>query len=411
MDRVILHVDMNAYFAAVAQATNPHLLGKPVLVAGSLGTRGVITCPSYEARKYGVKTGMTVPEGKRLCPQAVVISADAHNYVTTSLRLRELFEQFTPQVENFSIDEAFLDITGTERLYGPPVELAKTIKKRIREEIADITCSVGIAPNRLLAKLASGMQKPDGLVVITKDKIAEVLEKTPVEEMCGIGPQLAYQLRMWGIKTCGQLARFPVQTLERRFGKVGRYLHLMSKGEDKSEVPPYYYYEKVKSIGHSCTLKTDTHDREVVQRYLLQLSEQVARRLRQGNYQGKTITLVVRKPDMVTLGEQTTLKFFTDDGIQIFQTANKMLSSYSVETLGLRLVGVSVSNLIYNVSQLSLFWKERRKQLLLKAMDAINDRFGDFTVAWGRLDLKNLHQNNLISPAWRPNKRILYGNY
>src|SRR4030067_1730674 len=122
MERVILHVDMNAYFAAVAQATNPRLLGKPVLVAGSLGTRGVITCPSYEARKNGVRKGMTVPEGKRLCPQAVVVSADAHNYVTTSLRLRELFEQFTPQVDNFSIDEAFLDITGTERLFGPRIE-------------------------------------------------------------------------------------------------------------------------------------------------------------------------------------------------------------------------------------------------------------------------------------------------
>ncbi|OGC91528.1 MAG: hypothetical protein A2142_03775 [candidate division Zixibacteria bacterium RBG_16_48_11] len=410
MERVILHVDMNAYFAAVAQATNPRLLGKPVLVAGSLGTRGVITCPSYEARKYGVRTGMTVPEGKRLCPQAIVVSADAHNYVTTSLRLRELFEQFTPQVENFSIDEAFLDITGTERLFGPPVQLANTIKRRIREEIADITCSVGIAPNRLLAKLASGIEKPDGLVVITKDKIAEVLEKTPVEEMCGIGPKLTYQLKMWGIKTCGQLSRFPVQTLERRFGKIGRYLHLMSKGEDRSEVPPYYYYEKVKSIGHSCTLQTDTHDREVVRRYLLQLSEQVARRLRQGSYQGKTITLVVRKPDMVTLVEQTTLKFFTDDGVQIFQTANKILNKYSIETLGVRLVGVSVSNLTHKVSQLSLFWRERRKQLLLKAMDVINDRFGDFSVTWGRLDLKNLHQNNLISPAWRPNKKIYFGN-
>jgi len=409
MDRVILHVDMNAYFAAVAQATNPHLLGKPILVAGSLGTRGVITCPSYEARKYGVKTGMTVPEGKRLCPQAVVVSADAHNYVTISLRLRELFEKFTPKVENFSIDEAFLDITGTERLFGSPVELAKTIKKRIREEIADITCSIGIAPNRLLAKLASGMQKPDGLVVITQDKVAEVLEKTPVEEMCGIGPKLTNLLRMWGIKTCGQLARFPVEILERRFGKVGRYLHLMSKGEDGSEVPLYYYYEKVKSIGHSCTLKTDTHDPEVAQRYLLQLCEQVARRLRQGNYQGKTITLVVRKPDMITVSEQTTLKFFTDDGVQIFQTANKILSKYSVETLGVRLVGVSVSNLTHKASQLSLFWEERRKQLLLKAMDVINDRFGDFTVAWGRLDLKNLHQNNLISPAWRPNKKIYFG--
>lgn len=409
MDRVILHIDMNAYFASVAQATNPHLRGKPILVAGSIGTRGVITCPSYEARKYGVKTGMTVPEGKRLCPHAIVVSADAHSYVTTSLRLRELFEQFTPQVENFSIDEAFLDITGTQRLFGPPVELAQTMKKRIKAEIADITCSIGIAPNRLLAKLASGMQKPDGLVVITPEKVEEVLEKTSVEEMCGVGPKLVYLLRMWGIKTCGQLSKFPVEILEKRLGKIGRYLHMMSRGEDKSEVPLYYYYEKVKSIGHSCTLKTDTKDREVVQRYLLQLSEQVARRLRQGNYQGKTITLVVRKPDMVTLGEQTTLKLFTDDGIRIFQTANRMLDKYSVENMGIRLVGVSVSNLAHKVSQLSLFWKERRRELLLSAMDKINDQFGDFSVTWGRLDLNNLHQNNLISPAWRPNKRILYG--
>ena len=399
---------MNAYFASVAQATNPLLKGKPILVAGNPNSRGVITCPSYEARKYGVKTGMTIPQGKRLCPQAIVVSCDAHNYVTTSVRLRELFEQFTPQVENFSIDEAFLDVTGTERLFGKPIDVAQKIKKRIRKEIADITCSIGIAPNKLLAKLASGMRKPDGLVVITKDKIQEVLEKTPIEELCGVGSKLTEYFNKRSIRFCGQLSRYPVELLEKRFGKIGRYLHLMSKGEDNSEVAPYFYFEPAKSMGHSCTLKIDTYNREVVQRYLLQLSEQVARRLRHGNYQGKTISLIVRKPDFETMGEQTTLKFFTDDGVLIFHTANRILDKYSIESHGIRLVGVSVSNLTYQTSQLPLFWAEQKRQLVLKAMDEINDKFGDFSITWGKLQLKNLHQNNLISPSWRPNKKIYF---
>ena len=410
MERVILHVDMNAFFAAVAQATNPHLKRKPVLVAGNPESRGVITCPSYEARKYGVKTGMTIPEAKRLCPRAIIVPCEAHNYVTTSLKLRELYEQFTPQVENFSVDEAFLDVTGTGLLFGPPLEVAHRIKKRIKEEVADITCSIGIAPNKLLAKLASHMQKPDGLVVITPEKIAQVLEKTPVEEICGIGPKLTYYLKVYGIKTCGQLARFPVEILERRFGKIGRYLHQMAKGEDDSPVAPYFYQEPAKSMGHSCTLKMDTYDREVARRYLLQLSEQVARRLRIDNCQGKTVTLIIRRPDFVTLVEQTTLKRFTDDGVLIYRTANQILDKYSVETLGVRLVGISVSNLVHKARQLSLFWEERRRQLALLAMDEINGRYGDFTISWGRLQLKNLHRNNLISPAWRPHKAMMLGD-
>lgn len=409
LERTILHVDMNAFFASVAQATNPHLKGKPVLVAGNPNSRGVITCPSYEARKYGVKTGMTIPEGKRLCPPAIMVYCDAPNYVATSLKLRELYERFTPLVENFSVDEVFLDITGTEKLFGKPTEVAQEIKRRIREEVADLTCSIGIAPNKLLAKLASHMQKPDGLVVIPKERVTEILEKMPVEELCGIGPKLTYYLNTWGIKTCGQLARFPVEILEKRFGKVGRYLHQMAKGEDNSPVAPYFYEEPAKSMGHSCTLREDTYDRKVAERYLLQLSEQVARRLRQDSYQGKTVTLIVRRPDFVTLCEQTTLMRFTDDGVLIYQTANRILDQYSLETQGVRLIGVSVSNLAHKASQLSLFWQERRRQLALMAMDEINDRYGDFTISWGRLQLQNLHRNNLISPAWRPHKRIFFG--
>jgi len=409
-ERTILHIDMNAFFASVAQATNPLLKGKPVLVAGNPNSRGVITCPSYEARKYGVKTGMTIPEGKKLCPPAIIVHCDAHNYVTTSLKLREIYEQFTPLVENFSVDEAFLDITGTERLFGKPTDLAQKIKRRIRDEVADLTCSIGIAPNKLLAKLASHMQKPDGLVVISEERVTEVLEKTPPEELCGIGPKLTYYLKVWGIRTCGELARFPVKILEKRFGKVGRYLHQMAKGEDDSPVAPYFYQEPAKSMGHSCTLKEDTYDREVARRYLLQLSEQVARRLRNDSCQGKTITLIIRKPDFVTLCEQTTLKRFTADGGLIYQTANRVLDKYSIETQGVRLVGVSVSNLAHKASQLSLFWEERKRQLALMAMDKINDRYGNFTISWGRLQLENLHTNNLISPAWRPHKKIFYGD-
>jgi len=409
-NRTILHLDMNAFFAAVEQRTNPHLKGKPVLVCGNPKGRTVIISPSYEARAYGVKTGMNLWEAKKLCKNSILIECNPANYVEVSNHLFKIFTRFTPLVEIFSIDECFLDVSGCQRLFGSGKEIALKIKKRIREEL-DITCSVGIGPNKLLAKLGSHLKKPDGLVIIEPEKIQQVLEKLPIQELCGIGPRITEKLNKLGVYTCGQLSRYPVEILQRMYGIVGLHLHDMANGLDDAPVMPYDYVEPAKSVGHSFTLPEDTYDREVAKKYLLQLSEQVARRLRKGNYKGKTVHLIIRIPDFTTLGQQTTIsppKAGLNEGVEIYNTALRILDKFNVEATGVRLLGVSVSNLICGSQQLSLMPEENRRQCLIYAMDKINDKYGEFTVTWGRLS-SGFKQNNIISPAWRPHKNIRFG--
>ena len=200
----ILHIDMNAFFASVEQRADPSLKDKPIAVVGSKH-RGVVLSPSYEARAFGVKTGMTYGEAKKACPGIVMVTADSAKYSEACGQLMKLWSQFTPDVELFSIDEAFLDVTGCESLFGDPVRIAVLIKEKIWEEMG-LTCSIGIAPNKLLAKLGSDMQKPDGLVLISPDDVGQVLENLPVKEICGIGPSLTRQLASMGVRTCGELA-------------------------------------------------------------------------------------------------------------------------------------------------------------------------------------------------------------
>ncbi len=407
--RTILHVDMDAYFASVEQKANPHLRGKPIMVCGDPNGRSVITTSSYEARAWGVKTGMMLWEAKRVCPQGILLPCDPDKYVEVSLNLLNIYKEFTPVVEVFSIDESFLDITGTERLFGNPLQLAQKLKKRIREEIG-LTCSVGIASTKLLAKLASDMRKPDGLFWLKDEKVAEFLKDLPISEICGIGPKLTLYLNKLGIRTCGELSRYPVELLEDRFGKIGIYLHRMALGMDEgpvllAESGVKEDEEKVKSVGHSITLPKDTYNREVAKNYLLSLSEQVARRLRRKHYKGKTVSLVIRFPDFSHFSQQKTIKEFIDDAREIYQTALYLLEQISIETSGARLVGVSVSNLIKGVGQLSLFKEEWREQMLLEAMDEVNDRYGEFTLTWGRL-LDKIKKTNILSPAWRPEKHV-----
>ncbi|EQB63977.1 MAG: DNA polymerase IV [candidate division Zixibacteria bacterium RBG-1] len=406
-NRTILHLDMNAFFAAVEQRTNPHLKGKPVLVCGNPKGRTVIISPSYEARAFGVKTGMNLWEAKKLCKNSILVECNPANYVEVANHLQKLFIQFTPLVEIFSIDECFLDVSGCQRLFGSGRDIALKIKKRVREEL-DITCSVGIGPNKLLAKLGSHLKKPDGLVIIEPEKIQQVLENLPIQELCGIGPRITEKLNKLGVYTCGQLARYPVEILQRMYGIVGLHLHDIAWGVDDSPVMPYDYVEPAKSVGHSFTLPKDTFDREVAKKYLLQLSEQVARRLRKGNYKGKTVHLIIRIPDFTTLGQQVTIRKFLDEGVEIYHTAVKILDKFNVEAIGVRLLGVSVSNLICGSSQLSLMPEENRRQCLIYAMDKINDKYGEFSVTWGRL-VSGFKQNNIISPAWRPHKNIRFG--
>jgi DNA polymerase-4 len=398
--RVILHIDMNAFFASVEQQANPALRGKPIAVIGS-AKRTVVTTSSYEARAYGVKTGMTVGEAKGHCPRLILVIGDNRKYTWTSAGIVQIFLDYTPLVEVFSIDEAFLDITASQRLFGPPERIACLIKARIRG-LFGITCSIGIAPNKLLAKLASEMRKPDGLVVIGEDEVQKVLENLPVKELCGVGSKTGRQLELLGIRSCGELGRFPPELLRKKFGIIGEKLHLMGRGIDDSPVVPAEEADEVKSVGHSMTLEHDISSRKEILRYLLQLSEMVGRRARRYNVRGRTVTLSIRYADFDTwLGKQETLPDHINRSGDIYRTAAAILDTLVLEQ-PVRLLGVRLSSLSYQGSQLPLFAEERKKSLMISAVDRVNDRFGDFTVTFASILDEKEKGSRVISPAWRP---------
>ncbi len=398
--KTILHIDMNAFFASVEQRANPALRDRPMAVIGSKH-RGVVLSPSYEARAYGVKTGMTYGEAKKACPDIVMAIADSAKYSAACEQLIAIWSEFTPVVELFSIDEAFLDVTGCEALFGDPVRIALRIKERIWEEMG-LLCSIGIAPNKLLAKLGSDLQKPDGLVLITPDFVADVLEDLPVQQICGIGPSLTKRLASMGLQTCGELGRASVRMLMARFGILGERLRDMARGIDDDPVvsAAEQEAEASRSMGHSMTLEEDCSDRTMIERHLLQLSEKVGQRLRRGGYRGRTVTLTLRYADFHTFSKQRRLQHTVNHGLDIYAAATGLLRELPLHQ-AIRLVGVSMSGLERNAAQMPLFTEERKRGFIAEAMDDINDRYGNFTVTWGTL-AERAHHERVISPAWRP---------
>jgi DNA polymerase-4 len=399
--RIILHVDMNAFFASVEQQANPELRGKPIAVVGS-SQRTVITTSSYEARALGVKTGMAPWEARRCCPQLIFVVGDSRKYCHVSSRIMEMMQDFTPDVEVFSIDEAFMDVTGSlPHIYDTPEQIAHLLKERIRQAFG-ITCSIGIAPNKLLAKLASDMQKPDGLTVIRPEDVARVMETLPIKDLCGIGRKMERHLNMMSIYTCGELGRCDEARLTRKFGVIGKRLKEMGRGIDSSAVVPHGEDDEVKSVGHSMTLTRDISAREDILRYLLQLSEMVGRRARRYEVSGRTVSLYVRYADFFSsFGKQETLKGYISTSADIYRAAVAILDTVELEQ-PVRLLGVKLSGLKHHSEQLALFPDERRHNELVRSMDSINDRFGEFTVTYGSLLTSRDKGSHVISPAWRP---------
>ena len=399
--RTILHIDMNAFFASVEQQADPGLRGKPIAVVGG-GGRTVITTSSYEARAKGVKTGMAIWEGKRCCPELIIVVGDNRKYTHTSTKINEIFRDFTPEVEAFSIDESWLDVTHSLGIFGSAVNIAYRIKARIKDSFG-ITCSIGIAPNKLLAKLASDMQKPDGLTVIEPEDVARILERMPVGKLCGIGRKMERQLNMMSIYTCGELGRCDEGRLTRKFGIVGRRLKEMGQGIDNSPVIPYGEEDEVKSVGHSSTLERDISDPTEIRRFLLQLSEMVGSRARRYGVSGKTVHLYVRYADFFSSwGKQTTLKNYINLSDEIYKAALGILETVELEQ-PVRLLGVSLSNLKHQAEQLPLFEDERKKLFATQAMDKVNDRYGGRVVTYGSLlPGKAAAGNHVIPPSWRP---------
>ncbi len=405
--RQILHLDQNAFFASVEQAMNPELRGKAIAVIGR--GRTVVTTSSYEARAFGVKTGMNTWQARQKCPHIIFVVGNNRAYTHTSSEIVKMMQEYTDLVEPFSIDEAFLDVTGSLKLHGSAENIAMLLKVRIRRRF-NITCSIGIAPNKLLAKLASDMKKPDGLVVIHPEDVASTLENIPIADLCGIGKKMESHLKLLGINTCGELGRFPVEILRQRFGIIGERLVQMGRGIDDSPVVPMADSDPVKSVGHSRTLDQDIEKREDVMKNLLQLSEMVGRRARRYHVTGKTVSLYVRYSDFYSsFSKQSTLPGYVNQSDEIFRAAAKIFDSV-IHALPVRLLGVRLSNLRHHEEQLPLFLEDRKKVFLSKAMDAVNDRFGEFAVTYGSVldkvktegEQGKPEGSSVISPAWRP---------
>lgn len=394
----ILHIDMDAFFASVEQRVNPALRGKPIAVCGS-NARTVVLTASYEARAHGVKTGMTVPEARTICRNLIVVPGDHTRYTDVSRRLLAIYQDYTPLVEVFSVDEAFLDITASLILFGSGEAIAAALKHRIRRETG-LSASVGIAPNKILAKLGSGLEKPDGLVRIELRDIPMLLEDLPVKELCGIGPNLERALAEMGIRTCGELGRANMERLVARFGIIGRSLKTMGLGQDDRPIVPIGNEPEAKSIGHSMTLERDVSRLDEIEQHLLDLSEMVGRRARRNGFGGNVVTLTLRYADFQTFSRQHRIKTFLNDSLEIYLEARRILRSLRLQQ-AVRLVGVSLSGLIPDTGQIPLFESDQRRCRLLAAMDGINDRFGDRTVRWSTLIAGHLHKT-VISPAWRP---------
>ena len=396
MSKIILCIDMDAFFASVEQQSNPKLRGKPIAVIGS-GGRTVITTRSYEARKFGVKTGMNVYEANKLCPHIIFVVGNNEKYTHTCTELQKIYLQFTPDVEAYSIDEAFLDVTTTHHLFGGPEAIGYSIKKRIKDEFG-ITCTAGIAPNILIAKLASDIAKPDGLRWIKPEDVEAVLEELPLKELWGIGSRLTEKLGAFGIKTCGQLGRAPVSLLRNKFGIMGEHLKAMGMG--LCNRPLYVHEEDPKSIGHSMTFPKDLSDRKDIEAELLKLSEMVGRRARRYGFAGRKITLTVRYPDFNTFTKQSSLPDYTNHTHVIFRNVLTILDSVKLKD-NIRLLGVSLSGLTKDSDQMLLFEEQRKGKALLRAMDTVNDRYGDFRLVWASY-LEQRDPPRVISPAWKP---------
>jgi len=379
--RTILHVDMNAYFASVEQASNPQLRGKPIAVGGGVGgKRTIVAACSYEAKFRGVKNAMTAWDARKICPDLILVSGDMTKYIYTSSEIIKILREYTDLVEVFSIDECFLDVTGTKNRFGGELAIAREIKRKIRERF-HLTCSIGIGPNKLLAKLAGELKKPDGLMVIRPEDVPQKLMNIEVSRLCGVGRKLEGYLADLGIRTFGDLNRYPREKLVKRFGMAcGEQLYAMGQGKDNSEVLPYRE-EIAKSMGHSYTLPKATGDIDEVKAYLLRLAEQVGRRLRKDHYQGNVIHLALGFEDFKFWGKQKKIEDCLDDGFEIFTVAVRLLDDSHFSTARrqtrFRFVGVSVSNLIHNLDQVSLFAEKERQKKVLAAVDEINNRYGD----------------------------------
>lgn len=379
MLRWIMHVDMDAFFASVEQLDNPDLRGKPVIVGGQ-SCRGVVSTCSYEARRYGVHSAMSMAEARKLCPHGEYVPVRMRRYQEVSKKIMSIFHDFTPLVEQLSIDEAFLDVSGMEKLYHNTEEIGWLIKKRIAAETG-LTASVGLAPNKFLAKMASDLQKPDGFTIIRHAEAAKFIADFPVTKIFGIGRMAEKSLLQYGISTIGQLAAAENNVLKKVFGKNANSVHRLAQGIDER---PVVTESVPKSIGRETTFTQDLFTEEQCRRELLKLSGQTGFRLRSKGYSGHTLTLKVKFTDFRIATRSITSETDICCDEDIYALAVKLLHEVDLKK-GIRLLGVTVSNLSEGDCG-TLGFEEDKKQLQRnEAVDALKKRFGENIIKRGSI--------------------------
>ena len=368
----ILHVDLDAFYASVAILKDPSLRGKPVIVGGT-GSRGVVTSASYEARRYGVHSAMPSVRARRLCPDGIFLPPDFDAYRTHSNRFREVLLAHTPLVEPISLDEAFLDVGGAVLLFGSPTAIARKIRHDVAREVG-VTCSVGIAPTKFVAKLASDGCKPDGLLHVPVGEVASFLEPLPVGRLWGVGQKTGELLGRLAIRTVGDLGRTPVTILERLLGEAAAsHLAQLARGIDDRPVVPY---EQPKSIGHEETFDRDLDEEEEILRELLALSGRVAARLREDGYRSRTITLKVRLANFTTLTRSRTQSDPTDLGADLHRIASELYKGLPGSKRRVRLLGVQAGGLVSASAQQLALLHTGRWDDVERTVDRIERRFG-----------------------------------
>ena len=379
MERLVMHVDMDAFFASVEQLDHEEYRGKPLIVGG-LGGRGVVSTCSYEARRFGVHSAMPMGRAQQLCPQGIFIEGNYPRYAAVSAQIFAIFARYSPLIEPLSIDEAFLDLTGMERLMESPQQYAQVLKAEIREQTG-IVASVGIAPNKFLAKLASDLDKPDGLVIITKENMAATLEPLSVGRIWGVGRKAAAELSAMHVRTIGELRRFDHARLAARMGeRMASHLLALAHGIDDRPVAPR---GRAKSIGKETTFPEDLQSAAAAEQVLLELSEKVGWRLRKAGMKGRTIQLKLRRGDFKTYTRSRTLPDATCYDEEIYHTVRELFRELRLSR-GIRLLGVSASN-FDDPGSISLFCDEEKKENLYEAIDKIKQRFGEKGITKAKL--------------------------
>lgn len=373
----IIHCDLDAFYAAVEQRDNPSLKGRPVIVGGRPDSRGVVATCSYEARTYGVKSAMPLSQARRLCPEAIFLPVDMKRYSEASRQVFDIFYRFTPDIEPLSIDEAFLDVTGSASTFGSAEKIAWDIKKAVLNEVG-LIISTGISYNKFLAKLATDLGKPAGMKIIRRDEAITFLSPLPVSRLWGVGAKTRQILKRMGIATIGDLAVTPPEVLEKRLGQAGTFFWELAHGIDNRQLETD---REVKSIGREITFDKDIHDQHQLEEYLLQFSHLLGRRLHRAGMEARTVTIKVRYHDFKTVNRSKTLNCHTANSTVLHETALSLLNKLEQGRDSVRLIGLSVSNLrsLEGLEQGSLFVDEsvsRSEEVL----DQINDRFGENTI-------------------------------